>query len=71
MPNYATRLNNLATLMMETGRYEEAEPLVRQAVEIGRETLGDGHPSYAIWLINLANLLMVTSRYDEAKPQLP
>ena len=36
----ATALNSLANLLGAMGRYEEAEPLYRQALEIGRETLG-------------------------------
>ena len=63
-----TALGSLANLLVDTGRYEEAEPLYRQALEIGRETLGEGHLDYAIRLNNLANLLTDTGRFEEAKP---
>ena len=36
------------------GRYEEAETLYRQALEIDRATIGEGHPDYATHLNNLA-----------------
>ena len=48
-------------------RYEEAERLNRQALEISRETLGEGHPDYATRLNNLAGLLAVTGRHEEAE----
>ena len=51
-PKTGTALGSLANLLKDTGRYEEAEPLFRQALEIGRETLGEGHPDYAIRLNN-------------------
>src|SRR6266487_4742309 len=38
--NYASSLNNLALLYSSIGRYEKAEPLFVQAVEIGREISG-------------------------------
>ena len=47
---------------------KEADPLYRQALEISRETLGEGHPKYAIRLNNLANLLANTGRNEEAEP---
>ena len=53
---------------MAMERYEEAEPLYREALEIGRETLGERHPDYAIRLNNLAGLLEATGRYEEAEP---
>ncbi len=33
-PDVATRLNNLATLLIDTNRLAEAEPLMRRAVTI-------------------------------------
>ena len=46
-PKTGTALGSLANLLAKTGRFEEAEPLYLQALEIGRETLGEGHPDYA------------------------
>ena len=65
---YAAALNNQAVNFETTGRYDEAEPLYRQAIKIGKKTIGEDHPDYATWLNNLAGLLQVTGRYDEAEP---
>ena len=50
------------------GRYDEAEPLYRQAIEIGKATIGDVHPDYATHINNLAILLEAMGRYEEAEP---
>ena len=55
-PSVATRLNNLASLYQDTGRYAEAEPLFQRAIAIGEKTLGPDHPDLAIRLNNLAGL---------------
>ncbi|MCL5096136.1 MAG: tetratricopeptide repeat protein [Candidatus Omnitrophica bacterium] len=44
-PNVALSLNNLAELYRDQGRYEEAEPLYTQALEIAEQTLGQSHPT--------------------------
>ncbi|MEL6425496.1 MAG: tetratricopeptide repeat protein, partial [Pseudomonadota bacterium] len=51
-----------------TGRYDEAEPLYTQAIEIDRNTIGEEHPDFATHLNNLAGLYGLTGRYDEAEP---
>ena len=52
------------------GRYEEAEPLYKQALSLKQELLGDRHPSVAISLNNLAVLRYHQNRYDEAEALL-
>ena len=47
-------LNEHASTLETVGKYEQAEPLFREALEIGRETLGDRHPAVATRLNNLA-----------------
>ena len=44
-PQYATQLNNLASLVLAQGRFAEAETLYGEALAIGRKTLGDAHPT--------------------------
>ncbi|NOX74743.1 MAG: tetratricopeptide repeat protein [Alphaproteobacteria bacterium] len=61
-------LNNHALTLKATGRYDEAEPLFREDMEITTQTLGKTHPAYAIRLNNLARLLQATGRYEEAEP---
>ena len=50
------------------GRFDEAEPLFRQAIGIDKATIGKTHPNYAIRLNNLALLLEDLKRFDEARP---
>ncbi|NEP09753.1 MAG: tetratricopeptide repeat protein [Symploca sp. SIO2C1] len=64
----ATDLNNLAGLYKSQGRYDEAEPLYEQALEIDKRSLPKDHPSLATHLNNLANLYESQGRYDEAEP---
>jgi CHAT domain-containing protein len=64
----ASSLNNLATLLKYTGRYFEAEPLLRKSLTIREATLGPNHPVVATSLGNLALLLTTTGKYAEAEP---
>ena len=43
-PDVANSLNNLAGLYKSQGRYEEAEPLYIQALDMRKKLLGDKHP---------------------------
>ena len=60
--------NNLAMVLHNTNRSEEAEPLIRRALEIDEATFGDQHPTVATHLNNLATLLRGTNRIEEAEP---
>ena len=64
---FATRLNNLAGVVQAQGRYAEAEGFYREALEIGAQTIGTGHPNYAIRLNNLAGVVEAQGRYAEAE----
>ena len=61
-------MNNLASLLGDTNRIEEAEPLMRRALEIDEAVLGEQHPNVAIHLNNLAQVLKGTNRIEEAEP---
>lgn len=65
---YATAINNHALGLVASSRYDEAEPLFKQAIEIDINTIGAKHPDYAIRLNNLAYLYESMGRYDEAEP---
>ena len=67
-PDIATSLNNLAGLLNSTGRFSEAEPLFREALDMRRAALPAGHPDIATSLNNLAYLLNATGRTAEAEP---
>ena len=56
-----------AGLYQNLGRYEKAEPLYRQAIDINKNMLGEKHPRYASYLNNLANLHSKMGRYEEAE----
>ncbi len=66
-PNVATRLNNLAVLLRDTKRFEEAEPLLRRALAIHEKSFGPDHPSVATGLSNLAGVLRATNRSHDAE----
>ncbi|MGB3074658.1 MAG: tetratricopeptide repeat protein, partial [Chitinophagales bacterium] len=66
-PDYI-RLNNLAQLMQETNRLDEAEVLMRRALKIIEVIFGKDHQNAAIALNNLARLLQATNRQFEAEP---
>ncbi len=63
-------INNLASLLQDQGRYQEAESYFRQALEAKRRLLGPNHPSLGRAANNLALLLMEQQQYDEAEPLL-
>ncbi len=66
----AIALNNLAQLLQDTNRLDEAEPLMRRALEIDETSYGSEHPRVATQLNNLAVLLQATNRLDEAEPPM-
>ena len=55
---------------MLQGKYDEAEPLYREALAIGRKVSGNKHPDVATSLNNLAGLLkaQVSSFVFSQKP---
>jgi tetratricopeptide (TPR) repeat protein len=64
----ATSFNNLALLYKYQGRYDQAEPLFLQALELRKRLLGDNHPDVAQSLNNLAVLYASQGHYDQAEP---
>ena len=52
----------------DQGKWGEAEPLFRKAMEDSRRTLGDTHPSTLISINNLGLLLKAQGKLDEAEP---
>ena len=69
-PDTAMSLNNLAMLYQIQGKYLEAEPLLRRALEIYEQQLGADHPDTAMSLNNLAMLYQTQGKYLEAEPLL-
>ena len=61
-------LHQTADYLYERGQYAEAEPLLKRAMEVRREALGERHPDYAASLNDLASLYHAMGRHAEAEP---
>ena len=59
--------NDLGQLLWQTGRHGEAEPLMRQVLDVAEAAFGKHHPDVANCLNNLAVLLQDTNRYEDAE----
>ena len=68
IPRRLPSVNNLAELYHAQGRYSEAEPLFRHALEASERTLGKEHPDTLVSVNNLAELYDAQGRYSEAEP---
>ncbi len=64
----AGELNQQACQLFQQGLYNEAEPLLEEALSIRREQLGTDHPSIATSLNNLAGLYQDQGKYGQAEP---
>jgi CHAT domain-containing protein/tetratricopeptide (TPR) repeat protein len=64
----ATSLHNLAALYRSMGQHARAEPLLRQAVKIYGESLGEEHPRFATSLDSLAALYRSMGEDARAEP---
>ena len=62
--------SGLGQLLWHTGRYCEAEPLMRETLEVTEAAFGKHHPTMAVCLSNLALLLQETNRNEDAEPML-
>ena len=65
-PDTAYPLNNLGWILLEQGRWQQAEPLLRQNVEITRRMSANPGPRYAGALGNLARMLEQKGDYAGA-----
>ena len=63
-------INNLAILLQDMGKLEEARPLFEEALQACRETLGDRHQMTLVFICNLADLLRATGALVEAEAVL-
>ena len=60
--------DNLALSLWHQGKYAEADPFYRQAIEIDEKALGGDHPTVATLYSNLAALLYTQGKHGEAEP---
>lgn len=61
-------LDGLADLYYDLGRYEDAEPLYLEALEIWQQLLGPEQPRVATTMHNLAALYLAREETDKAEP---
>ena len=66
-PYIAYCLEILADLYQESGRYEEAEPLYRQSIDLNEKAFHPGHPWVLKLVLTLASLPRLTGREAEAR----
>ena len=66
-PEVPTAMSNLATAIWND-HPEEAEELLRSALDIQKATFKEARPSLADTTENLAHLLQIRGRFDEAEP---
>ena len=59
---------NQGQTLYEAGRYEQAIPHWRKALELGEREFGPGHPTTATLLNNFALLYKSQGRYEAAEP---
>ena len=64
----AKALNSQGDALYNQGKYSEAEPLYRKALDINRAVLGENHPDTATSYSNVASNLGDQGRYREAEP---
>jgi hypothetical protein len=61
---------NLGSLYTNVGRYDEADALLAEAVEVGREVMGPDNSRFDGFLIGYAQNLYYQRRYPEAEMAL-
>ncbi|RYP07907.1 hypothetical protein DL765_008977 [Monosporascus sp. GIB2] len=66
-PDTLTSMNNLAKVLQNQGKYEEAEKIQRQALKLSQGVLGREHPSTLIRMNNLALILRNQGMLAEAE----
>jgi tetratricopeptide (TPR) repeat protein len=66
-PDTLTSVSNLALVLKDQGKYDEAEKLNRRALEGSEKELGVQHPDTLTSVSNLAMVLQDQGKYDEAE----
>lgn len=69
-PEAGRLLHYAGWYLRERGRYEQAEPLLRQALSVREQALGTEHPDTATTLNTLAWLYQNQGKYEQALPLL-
>jgi tetratricopeptide (TPR) repeat protein len=64
LPSFFARF---AQLFLDQKKYDKAEPLLRKALQLQRESLGNQHPDVDTSIANLAFVCIEAGKLDEAK----
>ena len=67
-PDVLTSMNNLARVLDNQGKYEEAEEMHRQALALRETVLGKEHPDTLTSMNNLALVLDSQGKYSTGIP---
>jgi tetratricopeptide (TPR) repeat protein len=75
LPNHeplrvAAAMDSAGVTLTRLGRYAEAEPYLREALELRLRDLGAEHFATAVSMLHLGACLALQSRFDEAEPML-
>ena len=63
-------LNKIGVLLLDMGKLEDAEPLLRRALEGREATLGKSHPDTLTSINNLGTLLQAMGKLEDAEALL-
>jgi tetratricopeptide (TPR) repeat protein len=66
-PSTLTSMNDLASVLSDQGKYEQAEEMHRQALGLRETMLGKEHPSTLTSMNNLASVLRGQGKYEQAE----
>jgi tetratricopeptide (TPR) repeat protein len=66
-PDTLASMNNLATVLSNQGKYEQAEEIHRQALRLRETVLGKEHPATLGSMNNLAEVLSDQGKYEQAE----
>jgi len=66
-PEALAAASDLAVLYQRLGLIDKAEPMLRRALELRVEVLGEDHPTSLTTMNRLADLLWADGRYDEVE----
>jgi len=69
-PNYYRLISNIGLLYGTMGRYNKAEEVTLEALELRKEAFGEDHSGYGASLNNLAVLKKETGRYNESEEEI-
>ena len=67
-PDTLASMNDLAVVLRHQGKYEDAEQMHRQTLDLMKKVLGADHPSTMASMYNLAIVLRQQGKYEEASP---